>query len=108
LLLLRPLDICKNILINENFYYNHLCALYKQFRFFTNPSVKDRMNIEIAYCHYPWLDDYDYGTTGDKAKTFTPACIIETNYALFNFLEAGAYLGYSMYERLYIEGTYKS
>ncbi len=75
--------------------------------FSQNQSVKDRMKIKIAYCHYPGMGDYDYGSTEDKAKTYTPAGIIETNYALFNFLEAGAYLGYSMYERLYVEDRYK-
>lgn len=60
---------------------------------------KDRLNIKIAYCSYPWMGDISYDFINEGAKSFTPAGIAEVNYSLLNYLETGAYLGFSMYER---------
>ncbi len=62
--------------------------------------VKDKLRVNISYNSYPWLGDMSYYYSFDKFKTFTPAGIIESNYLLLRYLEVGAYLGFSMYERV--------
>jgi hypothetical protein len=65
--------------------------------------IKDRINVKIAYCSYPWMGDISYDLYGSsRSKTFTPVGIIEANYGLLNYLETGAYIGFSMYERAYV------
>jgi hypothetical protein len=71
------------------------CSLQAQ-----NSYIKDRLNIKIGYNHYPWMGDHIW-PSAFSSKTYTPAGIVEANYGLLNFLETGAFLGFSMYERSY-------
>jgi hypothetical protein len=66
--------------------------------------IKERLNIKIAYCTYPWMGDISYDNPAPKKpKPITPAGIIEVNYGLLNFIETGLYLGFSFYERVNFE-----
>jgi hypothetical protein len=55
-----------------------------------NYSIKDRWNIRLGYSQYP-MEYFDHVPKNFRA---------ELNYGLLDFLEVGAYLGYSRHETL--------
>jgi len=56
--------------------------------------IKERFNTKIGFCKYPVLGQ------GFPLKKYTPCFEIETNYGISEFLEFGAYLGYSQYKEI--------
>jgi hypothetical protein len=83
-----------------------ICGLFMLMIGVVNASnfYKEKLTIKIGYQHYPYMgDDRNQARVGIN---FNPAVYAETNYRLYDFLEIGANLGGSLYERKdYINST---
>ena len=57
-------------------------------------NIKNRINTKISFSQYPWL--------GQRfpSGNFTPCFNLELNYGVKNFIELGAYFGYSRYSQI--------
>jgi hypothetical protein len=64
--------------------------------------IKDRINAKVSFSKYPWMGQ------NQLLARFTPCFETEVNYGLLNFLEIGAYIGYSQYQLVvFKENTYE-
>jgi hypothetical protein len=61
-----------------------------------NSYIKDRINAKVSFSKYLWMGPFPI------MNKYTPCFEVEGNYGLLNFLEVGAYLGYSQYQKVIV------